>query len=213
MLSAAIAAGTSIAGSALSAYQAHQNYKLNKEALSHQKMMDTQGVQVRMKDLAAAGINPILAGQYASGGSAGMSGGLTGGGQELANAGSKVAEMMRAKKETAMLDSQIDVNESQTAKNTAEADSSSALADKLRSETIGLTARNVAAENDSNIEDTWYGRNILSPLRTFVGTGVVPFTAPAINSAVNVKNANTARHNSEWQSGNKVHTPRRSGKK
>jgi hypothetical protein len=171
MLGELVSVGSSLAGSALGASQANRSYKLQKEALRHQEYMDKNGVQVRMQDLAAAGINPVLAGGSAADGSASMAGSSIGGGAELANAGSKAAEMMRAKKESSMFDSQVALNEAGSAKNVAESVEAEARAEVARETArnirlsrpavVSQTARDVAvAENQAASEKTLWGRYV-----------------------------------------------------
>jgi hypothetical protein len=200
MLGELAAVGSSVLGSAMSARSASKDRELQREALAHQKKMDTQGVRVRMADLKAAGINPILAGQYAAGSSAHVSPvGDAGAGAHVANAGSKVAEMMRAKKETEMLDSQVAVNDSQITKNNAEADEATARAGLTTATTAKTVATTTKDDVVSRLYSVPYLRNILAFGNEFFGGG-----AQVANSAANVSNAVTNSRRSKWVSGNAV---------
>lgn len=113
MSDAAAAAGGSALSSAASIYESKRNRDFQKASYKHR-------YRWQMKDMKAAGLNPILAGNLGAGGAlSGSQASISDLGQAAASGSSAKASNRMATKQELLLESEIGKNESTTAKEVA----------------------------------------------------------------------------------------------
>lgn len=208
LASAGVDAFDSLKG-ASSARQYKYQRRLQKHQFEFQERMANTAHQREKADLIAAGMNPTLTATGGAG-AATPSGGMGSVGMQDMDFSDSVSSAAQIKQREQELRQQRDLIDSQIDKNRADASYAEAAAGAQRSnerlneaneklanaQYDAQTARNVAAENDARIENTWYGRNIAAPLRSF--SRAILGADTVVNSAASLKNANTNRMNAEF---------------
>ncbi|GHS99827.1 hypothetical protein FACS189421_10980 [Bacteroidia bacterium] len=147
------------------------NKQIAREQMSFQERMSNTAVQRHTKDLEAAGFNRLLA---AGGNGASTPSGASANMQATWK-GDKVVdplmlmEIQRGKADISKTRADEAVSKA-TADNLGIVNRNLAIDTKLKDIDLSLrTARLPTEINDSKINNSWYGRNILSPLRTTLG--------------------------------------------
>lgn len=170
MWTALAALGGSLAGSALNFWSQERankaNIALNRENRDWEERMSNTSVQRHAADLEAAGFNRLLAANGEGASTPSNSAPHVSAPQvsplEIMSIAKARADISRTRAETAVAEATKDNVLEQNKKLQAE--------NKL----LALDARVRDAnlykmEQDANIENTWYGRNILAPIRTTLG--------------------------------------------
>lgn len=156
--------GSSLGGAGLglatSLYSASQSRNAAKQQQRYERDMSDTAHQREVKDLRAAGLNPVLSGMGGSGASTPQ--GATAQVPDHSQSVQKGLDALRLKKEIKETDSRIKLNEK--------------LGNKAQAETANTNTINALNKtdlpektNNMGIHDSWYGRNILAPANQHSG--------------------------------------------
>lgn len=176
--------GAATIGGALINYRGQKkanetNIKLAREQMAFQERMSNTSHQREVKDLLAAGLNPLLSSNGGASTPAGSN-------ATVQNSYSGLAEGLSELPLAIMEMQQRYANIAKTRAETAVAKATEKNLDKqseiLSSNAVVRDTEAIKAEQDRNIVNSWFGRNILAPIRAvFNSTGTsVGSVAPTI---------------------------------